>query len=213
MKNLFGIIGVTAASLMLTAGASNAAAIDVGDWTANATQGTFFVEPGQNPTQFGSSWYRDEDQDWSWTHGAITDPYTEVSLNIGAYDVDAPPCNTVDEDCEVDEIYGYDTDTASWLLIGALDGADNTFAFTEFDLLTAAGGALVNEISAGLELMIDIDATETGLWLVSLSKSVITTDGRDPGTPNPSAVPLPAAGWLLFAGLGGLAAMRRRKKA
>ncbi|MEM8579922.1 MAG: VPLPA-CTERM sorting domain-containing protein, partial [Pseudomonadota bacterium] len=27
------------------------------------------------------------------------------------------------------------------------------------------------------------------------------------------AVPLPAAGWLLVAGLGGLAAMKRRKKA
>lgn len=28
----------------------------------------------------------------------------------------------------------------------------------------------------------------------------------------PSAVPLPAAGWMLFAGLGGLAAMKRRRK-
>lgn len=30
--------------------------------------------------------------------------------------------------------------------------------------------------------------------------------------PNPSAVPLPAAGWMLLAGFGGLAAMKRRKK-
>ncbi|WP_433989198.1 hypothetical protein SuNHUV7_35170 (plasmid) [Pseudoseohaeicola sp. NH-UV-7] len=29
---------------------------------------------------------------------------------------------------------------------------------------------------------------------------------------NPSPVPLPAAGWMLLAGVGGLAAMRRRKK-
>jgi hypothetical protein len=29
----------------------------------------------------------------------------------------------------------------------------------------------------------------------------------------PSVVPLPAAGWMLFAGLGGLAAMKRRRKA
>ena len=33
-------------------------------------------------------------------------------------------------------------------------------------------------------------------------------DGDDDG--DPSVVPLPAAGWLLLAGLGGLAALRRR---
>ncbi|MFN7225534.1 MAG: VPLPA-CTERM sorting domain-containing protein [Paracoccaceae bacterium] len=32
-------------------------------------------------------------------------------------------------------------------------------------------------------------------------------------TGEPSPVPLPAAGWLLMAGVGGLAAMRRRRKA
>ena len=31
--------------------------------------------------------------------------------------------------------------------------------------------------------------------------------------PNPSAVPVPAAGWMLLAGLGGMAALRRRKNA
>ncbi|WP_420876405.1 VPLPA-CTERM sorting domain-containing protein [Roseovarius tolerans] len=30
---------------------------------------------------------------------------------------------------------------------------------------------------------------------------------------NISAVPLPAAGWLMIAGIGGLAALRRRRKA
>ncbi|MBC7154879.1 MAG: VPLPA-CTERM sorting domain-containing protein [Rhodobacteraceae bacterium] len=30
---------------------------------------------------------------------------------------------------------------------------------------------------------------------------------------NIAAVPLPAAGWLMMAGIGGLAAMRRRRKA
>jgi hypothetical protein len=38
----------------------------------------------------------------------------------------------------------------------------------------------------------------------------------DPGcgvTPTPNVIPLPAAGWLLLAGVGGLAAIRRRRKA
>ena len=33
----------------------------------------------------------------------------------------------------------------------------------------------------------------------------------DPEPPDPSPVPLPAAGWLLMAGLAGLTALRRRK--
>ena len=57
----------------------------------------------------------------------------------------------------------------------------------------------------------NIDTTGAG-WFVTLAKSVITTDGAAPPPPIPGAVPLPAAGWLLFAGLGGLAALRRRKQ-
>jgi hypothetical protein len=36
---------------------------------------------------------------------------------------------------------------------------------------------------------------------------------RDGDTPPPPVIPLPAAGWLLIAGLGGLAAVKRRKRA
>ncbi len=36
---------------------------------------------------------------------------------------------------------------------------------------------------------------------------------QPPTTPGTNVVPLPAAGWMLIAGLGGLAAMRRRKAA
>ncbi len=45
---------------------------------------------------------------------------------------------------------------------------------------------------------------------------VIDGQPRSPGATydiGVSTVPLPAAGWLLFAGVGGLAAMKRRKKA
>lgn len=53
--------------------------------------------------------------------------------------------------------------------------------------------------------------------LVDISKTLFPTttsfDGFDVAAVKVSAVPLPAAGVLLLAGLGGLAAMRRRKNA
>lgn len=50
-------------------------------------------------------------------------------------------------------------------------------------------------------------ATSTGSQSITM-----TLGGTGPG-PSMSPVPLPAAGWMLVAGVGGLVAMRRRKKA
>lgn len=41
-------------------------------------------------------------------------------------------------------------------------------------------------------------------------RTKLSTEGVVPPGPNPSPVPLPAGGWLLLAGLGGLAVMKRR---
>ncbi len=46
---------------------------------------------------------------------------------------------------------------------------------------------------------------------ITLSSVGILSNVATPTTGTPSTVPLPAAGWLLIAGLGGLAAARRRK--
>ena len=53
----------------------------------------------------------------------------------------------------------------------------------------------------------------TGLWSSSadLSHASIWYSGEATPVEEPSPVPLPAAGWLLLAGIGGLAALRRRK--
>lgn len=206
MTTLTKTIAAAAFGILATTGFAHAAT-DTLDYTDNGS-GYYFVAPTQSPTQYPSSWYRDANQDWGWQHAGVAG--TDAKLNIGAWDVDASPCGT--SNCEEDMIQAYDTDSMTWVDLGLLDGADNAFAFTEFDIWNYGGGILQNEIATGLQVRIDIDQLNAG-WLVTLSKSVITTDGGNPGNPNPGAVPLPAGAWLMLTAIGGIAAMRRRKKA
>lgn len=168
----------------------------------------FFTPAGGFETS--SPYYRRNGEDWGWTHNAIAGGFTSAVLNISAYDVDESPCGLTS--CEVDNIEAYDAASDTWMLLGSLEGDDDSFSFTEFDIYAFMGGVLIDDIVAGLQVRMEIDVLDAG-WAVSLAKSVISTDGAGPGNPNPGAVPLPAAGWLMIAGLGGLAAARRRKKA
>ena len=195
---------ISAAGLAIAASAASAATHTL-DYTDNAA-GYYFVEPGQSPTQSGSTWYRGRNQDWSWTHDGVAG--VDAVLNIGAWDVDNP-CSF--KNCEQDRIFAWDNDGLGWLDLGLLTGTNNAFSFSAFDIWNAGSGALRNEIGTGLRLRMDIDELRAG-WLVTLSKSVITTNGSNPGTPVPSPVPLPAAGWVMITGLAGLAALRRGRK-
>lgn len=58
----------------------------------------------------------------------------------------------------------------------------------------------------------DDTAYASGLAIAGANIGGVAIDPTDPVDP-PSTVPLPAAGWLLIAGLGGLSALRRRRKA
>ncbi len=140
---------------------------------------------------------------WDWVHNAIAGVITTAELLIAAFDVDfdGSPGFTG----ERDEIFAMDD--GIWTSLGFLQGGSDIWAFTTFTL----GSNFFDDIASGLQVQMNIDTTSQG-WAVTLAKSVITTDGAVPPPPTPGAVPLPAAGWLLFAGLGGLAALRRRKQ-
>jgi hypothetical protein len=72
-------------------------------------------------------------------------------------------------------------------------------------------------LMAGPSLAVGIDVHQPGEVIAGHLGSTATS-GQDIGYQSgyieqPTMVPLPAAGWMLLAGLGGLVAMRRRARA
>lgn len=182
-----------AASVLAVAGMASAGTVDVAEFP------TGYFAPNEEAT-FSSPYYRGYSEDWGWSHGAVTTSFTTASLSISAFDVDFAFG-------EVDEIYALND--GAWELLGTLNGADSTYAYTTFEL----GSDLFEEIAAGLQLRIDIDTTQSG-WYVTLGKSVLSLDGGTLPPPDPGAVPVPAALPLIgsaLAGLFGLGTLRRRR--
>ena len=167
------------------------AAID----TVQAPSG-FFLPAANGPND--SPYYRYGNDDWSWTHGSIAAGFTTASLNVSAFDVDF-------DQGETDNIYANDSGT--WILLGALTGSNQTWQFGNAFVL---GSNFFDDIVAGLQVRIDIDATNAG-WAVTLGKSSLTTDGTVLPPPQPG-VPEPSSWAMMIAGFGLVGAMARRRK-
>ena len=98
--------------------------------------------------------------------------------------------------------------------LAVIDLFDNSTLFsqnftplsTEFVTSFALGGATS---TGGFRIELGPDAWDVGIDNIIFSVSSIPVN---PPPPNPAPIPLPAAGWMLLAGLGGLAAMRRRAR-
>jgi hypothetical protein len=134
----------------------------------------------------------------SWTHNAIAAGFTSAALSVSAFDVDYASG-------ERDNIYALDS--GNWVLLGALTGTDGNWEYGNAFVL---GANFFDDIAAGLQVSIDIDATNAG-WAVTLGKSALSTDGSVVPPPTPG-VPEPAAWAMMISGFGlvGAAARRRR---
>ncbi|MBN2655235.1 MAG: PEP-CTERM sorting domain-containing protein [Nitrospirae bacterium] len=156
-------------------------------------------------SKYSSPYYRWHGEGWSWTHNPIAGTLTSASLNISAFDVDYDGVPGYYAG-ERDAIYAYDNGVRTFL--GYLAGANDVWAFTDFTL----GSNFFDDVNAGLMVEIEIDTTYEG-WAVSLAKSALTTDGSNPGNPNPGpAVPEPSTIILLGSGLAGAALLRKKFK-
>lgn len=184
---------------------------DVQDYSNNLA-GEYFVDNDAN--KYSSPWYRDKDQDWGWIHDPIAGSgFSSISLEISAFDVDYDPGD------EEDYIYAWNSSAnggaGDWFGLGILDGNNDVWAFTSFDL-TGYSSWIEAEINSGLKIWMDIDSLDTGRWLVTLGKATLSIDGGSqecvptPGVPCTS-VPEPYTLVLFGLGLTVLGLRRRRR--
>ena len=131
---------------------------------------------------------------YGYTYNSITYSHhalgasSSATLDIYAYDIDY-------SSGERDLIEAFDAATSSWLTVGYLTGANNTYSTTSFNL--AAG--LLDDVATGLSVRVSPNSG----WAVQTITSTLTTT---------AAVPEGDTYALFAAGLGVLGWIGRRRK-
>lgn len=204
MKNKLASLAILGAAFFGASSVSAAPITDVQEYSNN-TATEYFVDKDSN--KYNSPYYRNQNQDWGWTHEAIAgSSFSSIVLDISAFDVDAPG--------EDDMISVFDG--SSWVDLGDLNGSNNTWDFTTFDLTSYSWAEA--QVNAGLQVRMDIDTNRAG-WLVTLGKATLTIDGGSqqcvptPGVPCTPSASVPESSSLALLGLGlvGFAAARRKQ--
>ena len=182
---------------------------------SNNTATEWFVE--NHDHQMDDDYWRFKDQDWGWTHNAISGTFSSIVLDISAYDVDfyqRPSSSLIGERDMLSVFTG-----TSWFDLGLLSGSHDTWDFNTFDLSGYSWAQ--GQVNAGLQVRVDIDTADEE-WRLTLGKAALTVDGGHlecvptPGVPctnAPNPVPAPSTLLLLGAGLIGTVYSRKLKKA
>jgi hypothetical protein len=203
-KQLISSTILGALALVVSTTSSAVPITDVQEYINNTATEYFVID---DASKYDYPYYREMDDDWGWVHNSIAGSgFTSVILDISAFDVDF-------DSGEFDMIEIFDG--FSWVGFGDLEGSNNIWDFTSFDLTGYAWAEA--QVNTGLQVRMDID-TGADIWFVTLGRAALSVDGGNqvcvptPGIPCVDVdVPEPTSIVLLSLGLVGLGLSRRRR--
>lgn len=101
--------------------------------------------------------------------------------------------------------------TSGWYTFEHVFGEQSGFLSVAMRILDSSGSAVGSWEIGGVQPFSNVGGNRYG-WLVFNELDTLAFDNASMRTIDSAVVPLPAAGWLLLGGIGGLAALKRRKR-